>query len=144
MNYRYKKGFEPQWYKKESLKNKINLLEKYFLIFILINTIFMPLTIDKLKSYSDISSVDSIESKEKDLKFIESNEIKFIKLLMKSEFYNVTSYEYKDNKGTVSFVVENINEAKKILADLKSNEINISDGVLIPLDENTWKIEFKI
>lgn len=144
MKYRYKNGFEPQWYKEENLKNQISVLEKYFLLLIVTNIIFVPLTIDKIKSYQNIPSVSYTDNEEHDIGFIESKEIKFIKLLMKSEFYDMTSYDYKDNKGNISFFVKNKKDAEKILLNLKENNIKIEDATMTPLGENAWKIEFKM
>lgn len=144
MKYRYKNGFEPQWYKEENLKNQVGLLEKYFLLLIVINVIFVPLTIDKIKSYQNTPSVSYSKNEEYKVGFIESKEIKFIQLLMKSDFYDITSYEYRDNKGNVSFFIKNKKEAEKILLNLKENNIKIEDATMTPLDENAWKIEFKM
>ena len=104
----------------------------------------MPLTIDKIKSYKNTPSVSYTENEDYDIGFIESKEIKFINLLMESEFYDMTSYDYKDNKGNICFFVKNKKEAEKILLNLKENNIKIEDATMTPLDENAWKIEFKM
>lgn len=144
MNYRYRNGFEPQWYKEENLKNKVILLEKYFLLLMIVNVVLVPLTIDKVKSYQDRHYIDTIEKEKKEKKFVESSEIKFIRFLMKSDLYDKSSYKYKDNKGTASFSAENIEEAEEILLKFKENNIKINDGTWTPINENQWKIEFKM
>lgn len=144
MNYRYRNGFEPQWYKEENLRSKVTLLEKYFLLLMILNVVFVPLTIDKVKSYQDMDYINTSEKEKKEIKFIESREIKFIRFLMKSDLYDKASYKYKDNKGTASFSTENIDEAEEVLLKFKENSIKINDGTLTPINEKQWKIEFKM